>query len=110
MIALLEALGLFDWKWPPFAADLRLEMYQDKSGKHWVRAVYLGEVSAAVMFSLFVVVVVVLFLPLKTPPKSGLFSTRKKEGERGREKKRMPESVDIVWHSASTTRLNRLNG
>ena len=46
LLALLEAVGLFDWKWPPFAADLRLEMYQDKAGEHWVRILYLGQVSS----------------------------------------------------------------
>ncbi|KAK7096333.1 lysophosphatidic acid phosphatase type 6-like [Littorina saxatilis] len=43
MIALLEATGLFDWQWPPFAADLRMELYQDKGEQLWVRVLYLGQ-------------------------------------------------------------------
>ncbi|XP_076439265.1 lysophosphatidic acid phosphatase type 6-like [Babylonia areolata] len=42
-IALLEGLGIFDWKWPPFAADVRVELYEDEEGEHWVRCLYLGQ-------------------------------------------------------------------
>nr|KAG5701816.1 hypothetical protein BaRGS_019027 [Batillaria attramentaria] len=43
MVALLESLGLFDWQWPPFGADFRLELYRDREGEHWVRVLYLGQ-------------------------------------------------------------------
>ncbi|KAL8568325.1 hypothetical protein ACOMHN_040898 [Nucella lapillus] len=42
-IALLEALDIFEGKWPPFAADICVELYQDAKGEHWVRTLYLDE-------------------------------------------------------------------
>lgn len=44
MVALLESTGLFNWQWPPFAADLRFELYEDDDKQHWVRVLYCGEV------------------------------------------------------------------
>ncbi|XP_018429160.1 PREDICTED: lysophosphatidic acid phosphatase type 6 [Nanorana parkeri] len=35
LIPLLMALGIFDHKWPPYAADLRLELYQHRPSKAW---------------------------------------------------------------------------
>ncbi|XP_077335927.1 lysophosphatidic acid phosphatase type 6 [Lithobates pipiens] len=35
LIPLLMALGIFDQKWPPYAADLTLELYQHRSSKAW---------------------------------------------------------------------------
>lgn len=45
LIPLLVAMGIYDWKWPPFAADIAFELYEDKKGEHWVKVQYLGEVS-----------------------------------------------------------------
>jgi len=41
--ALLIALGLFDDKWPDFAADLAFELYRDKDQAYFVRVLYQGE-------------------------------------------------------------------
>ncbi|PVD36224.1 hypothetical protein C0Q70_03200 [Pomacea canaliculata] len=46
MVALLESTGLFNWQWPPFAADLRFELYEDDDKQHWVRVLYCGEEKA----------------------------------------------------------------
>lgn len=45
LIPLLVALGTFDHKWPPYAADVTLELYQHRQSKEWfVRVSYHGEV------------------------------------------------------------------
>lgn len=45
LIPLLLALGTFDHKWPPYAADVTLELYQHRRSKEWfVRMSYRGEV------------------------------------------------------------------
>ncbi|XP_074648746.1 lysophosphatidic acid phosphatase type 6-like isoform X2 [Tubulanus polymorphus] len=44
LIPLLEALELFDNKWPPYAADVRFELYEDQLGDHWVRILYCDQV------------------------------------------------------------------
>ncbi|XP_066196989.1 lysophosphatidic acid phosphatase type 6 isoform X2 [Sylvia atricapilla] len=44
LIPLLLALGTFDHKWPPYAADVILELHQDRDSKEWfVRMSYRGE-------------------------------------------------------------------
>ncbi|NWT15572.1 PPA6 phosphatase, partial [Vireo altiloquus] len=44
LIPLLVALGTFDHKWPPYAADVTLELYQHRRSKEWfVRVSYRGE-------------------------------------------------------------------
>ncbi|NXO81445.1 PPA6 phosphatase, partial [Sitta europaea] len=44
LIPLLLALGTFDQKWPPYAADVILELYQHRRSKEWfVRVSYRGE-------------------------------------------------------------------
>ncbi|NXC26726.1 PPA6 phosphatase, partial [Campylorhamphus procurvoides] len=44
LIPLLLALGIFDYKWPPYAADVTLELYQDQHSEEWfVRVCYRGE-------------------------------------------------------------------
>ncbi|XP_066424394.1 lysophosphatidic acid phosphatase type 6 isoform X1 [Molothrus aeneus] len=44
LIPLLLALGTFDNKWPPYAADVTLELYQHRCSKEWfVRVTYQGE-------------------------------------------------------------------
>ncbi|NWI91875.1 PPA6 phosphatase, partial [Pitta sordida] len=44
LIPLLVALGTFDHKWPPYAADVILELYQHRQSKEWfVRVSYRGE-------------------------------------------------------------------
>lgn len=44
---ILMALGIFDHKWPPFAADLTMELYQHQESKEWfVQLSYHGEVRA----------------------------------------------------------------
>ncbi|NXA08832.1 PPA6 phosphatase, partial [Sapayoa aenigma] len=44
LIPLLVALGTFDHKWPPYAADVTLELYQHRQSKEWfVRTSYRGE-------------------------------------------------------------------
>ncbi|NXR36532.1 PPA6 phosphatase, partial [Zosterops hypoxanthus] len=44
LIPLLLALGTFDHKWPPYSADVTLELHQDWDSKKWfVRMSYRGE-------------------------------------------------------------------
>ncbi|NXN96374.1 PPA6 phosphatase, partial [Rhinopomastus cyanomelas] len=44
LIPILVALGTFDGKWPPYAADVTLELYQHRQSKEWfVRVSYRGE-------------------------------------------------------------------
>ncbi|XP_007946555.1 lysophosphatidic acid phosphatase type 6 [Orycteropus afer afer] len=44
LMPLLMALGIFDHKWPPFAVDLTMELYQHQESKEWfVRLYYHGE-------------------------------------------------------------------
>ncbi|NXW53585.1 PPA6 phosphatase, partial [Eurystomus gularis] len=44
LIPLLVALGTFDHKWPPYAADVTLELYQHQQSKEWfIRMCYHGE-------------------------------------------------------------------
>ncbi|XP_062371304.1 lysophosphatidic acid phosphatase type 6 isoform X4 [Cinclus cinclus] len=44
LIPLLLALGTFDHKWPPYAADVTLELHQHRHSKKWfVRVSYQGE-------------------------------------------------------------------
>ncbi|NWZ00913.1 PPA6 phosphatase, partial [Loxia curvirostra] len=44
LIPILLALGTFDHKWPPYAADVTLELYQHRRSKEWfVRVAYRGE-------------------------------------------------------------------
>ncbi|NXG46186.1 PPA6 phosphatase, partial [Psilopogon haemacephalus] len=44
LIPLLVALGTFDHKWPRYAADVILELYQHQQSKEWfVRMLYHGE-------------------------------------------------------------------
>nr|XP_009941557.1 PREDICTED: lysophosphatidic acid phosphatase type 6 isoform X1 [Opisthocomus hoazin] len=44
LIPLLVALGTFDGKWPPYAADVTLELYQHRESKEWfVGMSYHGE-------------------------------------------------------------------
>ncbi|CAJ0938167.1 unnamed protein product [Ranitomeya imitator] len=35
LIPLLVAFGIFDQKWPPYAADITLELYQHRPSKEW---------------------------------------------------------------------------
>ncbi|NXS11971.1 PPA6 phosphatase, partial [Neodrepanis coruscans] len=44
LIPLLLTLGTFDHKWPPYAADVTLDLYQHRQSKEWfVRVSYRGE-------------------------------------------------------------------
>ncbi|XP_050815846.1 lysophosphatidic acid phosphatase type 6 [Gopherus flavomarginatus] len=44
LIPLLMALGIFDHKWPPYAADVTVELYQHQQSKEWfVHLSYHGE-------------------------------------------------------------------
>ncbi|NWV16433.1 PPA6 phosphatase, partial [Origma solitaria] len=44
LIPLLVALGTFDHRWPPYAADVTMELYQHRRSKEWfVRVCYRGE-------------------------------------------------------------------
>jgi len=40
---LMSALGIWDETWPPFGADIRLELWQSKSKNHFVRILYNGK-------------------------------------------------------------------
>ncbi|XP_008584870.1 PREDICTED: lysophosphatidic acid phosphatase type 6, partial [Galeopterus variegatus] len=45
LMPLLMTLGIFDHKWPPFAVDLTMELYQHQESKEWfVQLYYHGEV------------------------------------------------------------------
>ncbi|XP_068428614.1 lysophosphatidic acid phosphatase type 6 isoform X2 [Clinocottus analis] len=44
LIPCLMALGIFDMKWPPFAADITLELHQhQKTNKPFVKVSYIGQ-------------------------------------------------------------------
>ncbi|XP_045334853.1 lysophosphatidic acid phosphatase type 6 isoform X1 [Leopardus geoffroyi] len=44
LMPLLIILGIFDHKWPPFAVDLTMELYQHRESKEWfVQLYYRGE-------------------------------------------------------------------
>lgn len=46
---MMEILNIWDDKWPPFAADVRLELYKATNCKEWyVRVLYLGKVRQSV--------------------------------------------------------------
>lgn len=45
MAGVLEVLGIWDKKWPPFAADVRLELFKDVDNSgYYIRVLYCGEV------------------------------------------------------------------
>lgn len=45
LLPLLLALGIFDHKWPPFAADVTMELYRHRESQEWfVQLYYHGEV------------------------------------------------------------------
>lgn len=47
LIPCLLALGIFDMRWPPYAADLTLELHQNrKTNEAFVKVSYVGEVGA----------------------------------------------------------------
>ncbi|XP_049472425.1 lysophosphatidic acid phosphatase type 6 isoform X2 [Panthera uncia] len=49
LMPLLIILGIFDHKWPPFAVDLTMELYQHRESKEWfVKLYYRGEASLKV--------------------------------------------------------------
>ncbi|XP_071612416.1 lysophosphatidic acid phosphatase type 6 isoform X3 [Heliangelus exortis] len=44
LLPLLVALGIFDRKWPPYAADVTLELYRHRRSREWfVRLTYCGQ-------------------------------------------------------------------
>jgi len=43
---ILLALGCYDDEWPPYAADVAFELYEDVAGKHYVKLRYCGKVSS----------------------------------------------------------------
>jgi len=45
LTALLLALGCYDDRWPPYAADVAFELYKDVEGRHWVMIRYCGKVT-----------------------------------------------------------------
>ncbi|GAB5575452.1 lysophosphatidic acid phosphatase type 6 isoform X2 [Prionailurus iriomotensis] len=48
LMPLLIILGIFDHKWPPFAVDLTMELYQHRESKEWfVQLYYRGELTGA---------------------------------------------------------------
>lgn len=50
MTGLLEAFGLWDCEWPPFGANIRIELYRDmNSPEYYVRVLYCGEVRIKVL-------------------------------------------------------------
>ncbi|KAL1772359.1 lysophosphatidic acid phosphatase type 6 [Sigmodon hispidus] len=42
LMPILMALGIFDHKWPPFAVDLTIELYQHQESKEWFVQLYYG--------------------------------------------------------------------
>ncbi|XP_034357346.1 lysophosphatidic acid phosphatase type 6 isoform X1 [Arvicanthis niloticus] len=40
LLPMLLALGIFDQKWPPFAVDLTMELYQHQESKEWFVQLY----------------------------------------------------------------------
>ncbi|XP_070536749.1 lysophosphatidic acid phosphatase type 6-like [Ptychodera flava] len=43
LVSMLCGLKIFDNRWPPYAADLIFEVYQDKDGRCFVRTLYIGK-------------------------------------------------------------------
>lgn len=46
LVPVLISLGCYDNKWPNYAADICVEVYQDDNKQHWVKVLYEGEVCA----------------------------------------------------------------
>jgi len=44
LTAILLALGCYDDEWPPYAADVAFELYEDAEQKQWVKLRYCGKV------------------------------------------------------------------
>lgn len=44
LVGILGTLGVYDFKWPPFGADMRFELYENSEGKKFVRVSYEGKV------------------------------------------------------------------
>ena len=44
LVALIAALGFYDDRWPPFGADVRVELYEDDDKKQFIKVSYCGEV------------------------------------------------------------------
>ena len=44
LVGLLGTLDIFDFTWPPFGADIRLELYENRAGKQFIRVSYCGQV------------------------------------------------------------------
>ncbi|XP_055258150.1 lysophosphatidic acid phosphatase type 6 [Moschus berezovskii] len=42
LMPLLMTLGIFDHKWPPFAVDLTMELYQHRESEEWFVQLYYG--------------------------------------------------------------------
>uniref|UniRef100_A0A8C3WMN9 Lysophosphatidic acid phosphatase type 6 n=1 Tax=Catagonus wagneri TaxID=51154 RepID=A0A8C3WMN9_9CETA len=50
LMPVLMALGIFDHKWPPFAVDLTMELYQHRESKEWfVQLYYHGEINPYIL-------------------------------------------------------------
>ena len=49
LLPMLVAMGCFDGQWPPYAADIRIELYVDNQQDHWVKILYCDKVSTAPM-------------------------------------------------------------
>nr|CAB3219779.1 lysophosphatidic acid phosphatase type 6-like [Phallusia mammillata] len=44
LMPLMQAFGITDFEWPPFAADITIELYEKKeSGEQFIRILYLGK-------------------------------------------------------------------
>jgi len=43
LMAVLFALGVYDYKWPKYAADVKIELYKDRAGKSFVKVLYNDE-------------------------------------------------------------------
>lgn len=52
LIPCLLALGIFDMEWPPYAADITLELHQHRQTKEaFIKVSYLGQVGPRAAFT-----------------------------------------------------------
>jgi len=48
---LLSAMGCFDNEWPPYVANIAIELYQDVKNQHWIKVKYCDKVKQCILLS-----------------------------------------------------------
>ena len=50
LVPLLNSFQAYDRQWPPYCANIAIELWEDKTGKHWVNLGYCGQVQPYSLF------------------------------------------------------------